>query len=308
MFTDTSRYRPPRTAQRRAVALVLLALLGGCTATDRHAAAPGNLRGSWTTLPVREVPPPEAPWRPCLPSACRASDPEPLPPRVRRALDEAEELLGYGEGGDAIVVLELALQAEKNPPATLLIDLAQLYVLAGQGEPSLVPREGPAADTGSWPENRRRFLARARRLLRRALEARPDDAAIVYLLADAARAAGRQAAADSLWQEALQRCPYRSSMAILSRRQELSVHPPRQGEGVSPVYPPAAAREGVTGEVDLDLLVAPDGTVRQVDIVASPDGRLSRAAAAAFRGARCEPGRIGKYPVWSWLRAGVVFR
>ena len=63
----------------------------------------------------------------------------------------------------------------------------------------------------------------------------------------------------------------------------------------------------ITGVVTLDLLLDPDGRPRQTVTVASPDPALTAAAEEVFRAAVYDPARLGKYPVWSWLRVSTHF-
>jgi hypothetical protein len=42
-------------------------------------------------------------------------------------------------------------------------------------------------------------------------------------------------------------------------------------------------------------------------VVASPDPALARSAEQVFRAAAYEAARVGKYPVWAWLRVSTSF-
>ncbi len=229
-----------------------------------------------------------------------------MPPAAEDALAESTELLGEWEGSDAIMVLELYLQ-EHDSEGLLLLALAQFYVLAGQGMPQLLPREGPAADVGDWSRNQARLLARAESLLQEAALLRPDDSAVEYLLADVARARGDTLTAQRTFQAGLHKCTLTRSFEILRHFQALNLHAARGLEQVTPVYPEQAWREGIQGEVMLDLLISPAGTVMQIEVLASPSLSLTAAAAAALRPARFAPARVGKYPIWSWFRVPVRF-
>ncbi len=295
-----------RTASRRGrlVLLGLVAILAGC-ATSPPSSPVGDAVGD---APERfiESPVPDGPWRPHVLLRCAGPE-DSLPRRAATALRESNELFGFGEGGDAIVALELYLQGGGRREGMLLLTLAQLYVLAGQGAPDLVPFEGPAADTGDWPENRRRFLARAEALLDEARVLRADDAVVEYLWADACRARGDTASARTHHDAALTLCTLPSSFAVLDLHQHLGRHAAVFLDGPAPEYPDEAARRGVQGVVVQDLLVTPGGRVAQVVGVAVPNGALGRAAAAAHGRARYRPARIGKYPIWSWVRVESSF-
>jgi len=278
-------------------------LLSGCVPPPEPASPPDTV----LVLPelYREQPVPTGDWRPHLLQRCQG-EPEPAPVVIRRALAECWDLYESGEGADAITALELCLE-DHAPTGILLITLGQLYLLAGQGEPELLPNEGPAADVGNWPRNKERLLTRAEQLLGQAVAKRPDDAVIEYLLADVARAAGDSLASQRSLAAGLQKCTLPSSFEILRSYQDLYPHPARLLEGVTPDYPVTALTDKVTGEVVLDLLLDPAGRVVQVASVSSPDSRLTLAATAALRQARFVPARYGKYPVWSWLRIPTNF-
>ncbi len=250
---------------------------------------------------------PDSPWRPHLLSRC--GDVAAYEPGrgAAAALATSWELYGYHEGGDAVVALELYVGRTKNPDPLVLVTLGQFYLMAGQGVPELVPAEGPAADTGSWERNRIRFLARAAELLEAAGAARPDDAAVDYLLADVERARGEIEDAEFLVASGMQKCTIPASMDILARYQELLPKAAVQQGGAAPEYPPELADRGVGGEVVQDLLVAPDGKVVQIETVRRADRRLARSAAKAFSQAVFQPARVGKYPIWSWVRVTTRF-
>jgi TonB family protein len=230
-----------------------------------------------------------------------------MSPVAEQALAECSTLLSVGEGSDAIMVLELYLQ-ERAPEGLLLLALAQIYIMAGQGIPQLLPREGPAADVGDWPRNRARLLGRAQSLLQEAVVLRPDDSAVEYLLADIARARGDSVTARRAQEAGLHKCNLARSFQILRQYQDLNLYPAKGLEAAAPEYPATAARAGIEGEVQLDLLISPAGEVVQVEPVSSPAVVLTDAATAALREVRFAPARIGKYPIWSWYRVPVNFR
>jgi TonB family protein len=252
----------------------------------------------------QERPGPDGPWRPALLQRCQGSDATSLP--AERALAVCFDLFTAREGSDAIMGLELYLQ-EHAPDGLVLLALGQLYLMAGQGEPELLPREGPAADVGDWVRNRRRLLGRAEALLAEAGGQRPDDSVADYLLGDVARARGDTAAAHTAWERGLAKCSRPRSFDLLRDYQMLQPRAARLTASVAPDYPLEALQQGITGEVVLDLLVSPHGEVVQFVTVSSPDPALTAAAGQALLQARCEPARLGKYPLWSWLRVPTQF-
>ncbi|MFO7653797.1 MAG: TonB family protein [Candidatus Krumholzibacteriia bacterium] len=243
-------------------------------------------------------------WRPHWLARC--SGPDELPQAMEICLADALALWGRREGADAIAELEICRERRGADPV-LDLALAQFYLVAGQGEPDLLPREGPAADVGDWERNRVRLLGRARRLLEGAARARPDDAAVDFLLADVVRAEGRAARADSIVWGALGKCSRKRSVELLRQVQALNRYPARPTAGIAPEYPEAAVRAGVAGDVVLDVLVDPAGQAAQAVEVSSPHAALTRATARAVRDVVFEPARVGKYPVWSWLRVVTSF-
>ena len=281
--------------------LACVLTLFGCAPVDRPVRTAGEADG-------REPAPAAGPWRMHRLGRCLGSDTAPGTGSDSVVLDTARDLFAYGEGGDAIIELELYLERARDRSGLVHLTLGQLYVMAGQGEPSLVPVEGPAADTGSWERNRPRFLRRAETVLQEARRIRPDDAAVDYLLADAARAGGDMDAAEERVASGLRKCSLFSSFEILATYQMLRPTEAVQIKAVPPIYPRSAAMAGIRGEVELDVLVDPGGRVHQVETVSTPDARLSRAASAAVSKSEFKPGRIGKYPVWSWVRVGVLFK
>ncbi len=252
----------------------------------------------------QERPGPDGPWRPALLQRCPASAAASLP--AERALAVSFDLFNAREGSDAIMTLELYLQ-EHDPDALVLLALGQLYLMAGQGEPELLPREGPAADVGDWARNRRRLLGRAGTLLGEAADLRPDDSVADFLLGDVARARGDTVAAHAAWDRGLDKCSRPRSFDLLRDYQLLQPRAARLTGSLAPDYPQEALRQGITGEVVLDLLISPRGEVVQFVPVASPDPALTAAAGRALLRASCDPARLGKYPLWSWLRVPTQF-
>jgi len=222
-------------------------------------------------------------------------------------MSQSFELFRLQSGSDAIMELEICLRRRPRE-GLVLLQLAQLYLMAGQGEPELLPREGPARDVGDWPRNRERLLGRAELLLEEARSARPEDGVIDYLLGDVRRARGDSVGAVDAVNAGVAKCLPSRSVELLRRFQHLNGVAPKLVGSVAPVYPPDAASAGVGGEVVLDLLISPAGAVMQTVTVRSPDERLTAAAAAALRQAEFEPARLGKYPLWSWIRIPTQFK
>lgn len=247
----------------------------------------------------REQPVPDGPWRVHVLARCHR--PDTLPTAAENSLALSSTLYRDHQGSDAIMELELCLE-ENGEYGVVLLTLGQFYLLAGQGAPDLLPAEGPAADVGDWPRNQRRLLQRAAVLLDRAAALRGDDAIVDYLRADVARTRGDQNAADSLFALGRTKCTLPRSVATVRQYQSLNRYPPYLLSSLAPEYPAAAVAERITGDVVLDVLVSPSGDVHQVAAVASPDPSLTAAAERAARAADYRPAKIGRYPVWSWLR------
>lgn len=76
-----------------------------------------------------------------------------------------------------------------------------------------------------------------------------------------------------------------------------------------PDYPQSAREQGLEGYVAVKLLVAPDGSVQQVNILRSkPDGVFDEAVGAAVANWTFKPGRIGGKPVATWVTTTLQFR
>jgi TonB family protein len=254
---------------------------------------------------LKEMPAPVGTWREHRLARCR--DDLEIPAGVEKLLSLVSELHRERSGRDGMVEMELAYaRGERHP--LVLAALGQFYLLAGQGEPSLLPREGPARDVGSWERNRPRLLGRARMLLEEAGRVWSDDAGIDYLLADVARAGGDTITAAARAAAAADKCTGGRTFGLMQFYQQLNRYPARHEGGPAPVYPAAARRDREQGEVVVDLLLDPLATVRQTHVVAAPSPALAEAAAACLRGGRFAPARVGKYAVWSWLRVTVAFR
>ena len=301
-----------RTWMRTVVVLTLalgLAAAGywltGCASTQRTPTTEDAQAGV-LTFPgsLDEIPVPEGEWRGHQLGDC-AVDLD-VPVKVENLLGTCSQFFREGSGSDGMIELEMALDAGTKH-SLIDLTLGQLYLLAGQGEPSLLPVEGPAKDVGDWEKNKIRLLARSRSLLQRAARERPDDAVVDFLLADASRAAGDLALASEYTDRAMEKCTGGRSIGILRLYQQLNRYPARYLGGASPQYPADALANDVSGDVTIDLLLDPAGKVRQGLAVASPSSSLSQAAFESLREGKFESARVGKYPVWSWLRVTISF-
>jgi hypothetical protein len=283
--------------------VILLSVLSGCSSPPAVEDAPGST-DSMEAAGLNETPVPDGAWRPHRLASCRED--VDVPSVVERYLGICSEYYRDGSGSDGMIEMELGL-ADGHRHSLMLLTLAQLYLMAGQGDPDLLPGEGPAADVGDWNRNRVRLLQRAEDLLQEAAPGRPDDSAVDYLLADVARARGDQEKAAALVAAGMTKCTGGRSFAILWQYQQLNNYPARYLGGPSPEYPQTAVEKGITGDVIIDVLLGPDGGVRQLVEVQSPAKSLSRAAETSLRKGGFEASRVGKYPIWSWLRVTTAF-
>lgn len=249
--------------------------------------------------------PPDGLWRPHRLARC----PEHPRPRgeAESAFDEARRLFDLGNGGDAAVVLELAIDAHAGHPWLLLL-LAQIYLLAGQGEVHCQPAAGPLAPTGDWERDRRRLLGRAGDLLERLERSWSDDGLVDFLRADVARALDDQAAAAEHDFRGRGKCTHLESLDLLQAMRGLLQRPADVAAPIVPIYPEAAARRRIQGEVILDLLVDPFGRAVAARQVGRADPLLAEAALLAAPDGGFQAARVGYYPVWSWLRVPIRFR
>jgi TonB family protein len=254
---------------------------------------------------LAEVAPPAGQWRPHRLTRCQEH--RPAAGAAGDFLTEAHELFVHRNGGDAAVVLELGLREVGSQPWLLLL-LAQIYLLAAEGEAHCRPLAGPAALTGDPERDRTRLLERADLLLRHLQEIWPDDALVDFLRADVARAGSDQDAAAVLDHRGRQKCTHIESLDLLRDLRDLPQQPPRVLAGVTPVYPQAAIRRNVQGEVVFDLLIDPQGRIATLELVGRADPDLAQAAREALNEASYQAGQVGPYPVWSWLRVPVRFR
>lgn len=287
------------------LALACGPLVSGCAPTRQEPATEPTPEAT-LAFPgsLSEVPAPEGNWRGHQLAGC-SFDRE-VPARVERLLGICSEFFREGSGSDGMIELEMALE-EGVRHSLIDLTLGQLYLLAGQGEPGLLPVEGPAADVGDWGRNKARLLARAQLLLERASRERPDDAVVDYLLADVSRAAGDQISAGQYQAQGMTKCTGGRAIGILRLYQQLNRYPAKYLGGASPEYPAGALAREISGEVTLDLLLDPTGKVRQVVDVASPAASLASAAAISLKSGTFEAARVGKYPVWSWLQVAIAF-
>lgn len=74
------------------------------------------------------------------------------------------------------------------------------------------------------------------------------------------------------------------------------------------VYPEAARIDGAEGQVIIQFVVGTDGLTRDLEVLRSPDERLSEAALEAVRASRFKPGRNGGKPVAVRFALPVTFR
>jgi TonB family protein len=289
---------------RIALLLFLALALQGCASSLPDSESEVTPTSGAVREDLQETPVPEGEWRPHSLSSCRQD--VDVAQVVEGYLGICSEYFRDGSGSDGMIEMEIGLE-EGHRHSLMLLTLGQLYLMAGQGDPDLLPVEGPAADVGDWDRNRTRLLRRAEDLLHEAAETRLDDAAVDYLLADVARAGGDQAKAAELVASGMLKCTGGRSFGILWQYQQLNNYPPRYLGGSSPEFPQTALDKGIEGDVVLDVLLSPAGEVRQLVVVDSPARSLSKAAEASLRKGRFEAARVGKYPIWSWLRVTTAF-
>jgi TonB family protein len=254
--------------------------------------------------PAGETPAPDGTWRPHRLSRC--DRPSPPYPAARAALDEALLLFGLENGGDAVVVLEDALTRQARSPWLRLL-LAQIYVLAGQGEEHCLPTGGPAAPRGDWPDDRRRCLLRADALLADLLATWPDDGLVWFLRADAARALGDLEAASEHDLRGRRCCTRLETLEFVADLRDLRRRQADLLTPITPEYPAECLQRRIEGEVVLDLLIDPEGRVAEAVPVNRADRRLVRSAQAAAADAGFQAARVGYYPIWSWIEVSVNF-
>jgi protein TonB len=85
--------------------------------------------------------------------------------------------------------------------------------------------------------------------------------------------------------------------------------PPRPLTRLKPIYPPQARLRRVEGWVELEFVVAADGTVRDVDVIAAQPAELfTRSATRAVQRWRFVPGTKDGQPVAARVRQKVTFQ
>lgn len=265
------------------------------------------LLAAWVVTAIaagQERPGPDGAWRVHQLSRCH----RPPPPSVgaRAYLAEGLELFDLENGGDAIVVLEDGLTREPLSPWIRLL-LAQIYILAGQGEPHCQPSGGPMAPTGDWDTDRVCWLERADQLLGGLAGTWPDDGIVRFLRADAARALGDVERAAEFDYAGRQLCTRVATLDFVADLRGLGRKTADLTTPIVPDYPEECARKNVAGVVSLDLLVDPQGRVAESVPLNRVDRRLVSAAREAAADAGFHAAMVGYYPVWSWIRIEISF-
>jgi protein TonB len=83
---------------------------------------------------------------------------------------------------------------------------------------------------------------------------------------------------------------------------------PRYRDNPAPLYPNQARRRGLEGTVVLEVLVGPDGRVKDLKLAQASGHRLlDEAASDSVRSWAFEPGRRGDQPLEMWVRVPVRF-
>lgn len=83
--------------------------------------------------------------------------------------------------------------------------------------------------------------------------------------------------------------------------------PPIAESKVPPVYPEAARKFGIRGEVELRIVVETNGRIGEIEVVGNPSAVLAGAARDAARKWRYRPARVNGQPVAVWLTVRVKF-
>jgi TonB family protein len=95
-----------------------------------------------------------------------------------------------------------------------------------------------------------------------------------------------------------------SSGAMTAQLPRLSIVKIRQ---VSPAYPEQAKRLGVAGNVHLSIVIAPNGTVQEAEVIRGLHPSLDMAAAQAVRQWRYAPLEVNGQPVEVKVNVQVEF-
>ncbi len=75
-----------------------------------------------------------------------------------------------------------------------------------------------------------------------------------------------------------------------------------------PDYPEIARRAQIEGTVIVKVLVGPDGSVKDAQVIPSVNPMLNKAALAAARKCRFEPGKQRNIPVKAWMALPFAFK
>ena len=147
MRTVLPRPAIPRTFQARLVWSLLLLALGACAPGQPEVAVDPSTEIPDGREDLQETPVPEGDWRPHRLSDC--TEDRNVPTVIERYLGICSEYYRDGSGSDGMIEMELGL-SDGHRHSLMLLTLGQLYLLAGQGDPDLLPVEGPAADVGGY--------------------------------------------------------------------------------------------------------------------------------------------------------------
>jgi TonB family protein len=87
-----------------------------------------------------------------------------------------------------------------------------------------------------------------------------------------------------------------------------NIKAPRKVRDVRPIYPVAEASQGAEGTVSLIATIGPDGYVRDITIVSSPNGDFAQAASDAVSQWQFTPTLLNGAPVDVRMRVSVYFK
>ena len=79
-------------------------------------------------------------------------------------------------------------------------------------------------------------------------------------------------------------------------------------EKINPKYPPSAREEKVAGMVTVETVISEEGVVEDIQVIKSPDDRLSAAAVEAIQQWRFEPALCDGTPVGVYYNLTIKFR